>query len=302
MKKYPIPEIGTKFGDWVVIDNSEEYIDRDSQSYSKGILVRCSHGERRVPKSVLYAGHSKGCIECRAERMFKGCGDLAGSYLNSIQIGAALRNFDYSVTPEYLWTLFMQQNGRCALSGVDITLDPKHSVHFREKKHTQTASLDRIDNNKGYVEGNVQWVHKDINSMKGDLNQDQFVHLCELISEVVKDTPRVKIFAKLSIEGIHRWKECPIEEVDYLKNYHRHQFNIIAYTYVGHKDREIEFIQLAHNIKTYLNERYFDSKYNCCFFDDRSCEMLADELVKRFDLFEVEVNEDGEGGSIVRNY
>lgn len=46
----------------------------------------------------------------------------------------------------------------------------------------QTASLDRIDSTKGYVEGNVQWIHKDINLMKNRLPQDYFISMCDLIS------------------------------------------------------------------------------------------------------------------------
>lgn len=45
-----------------------------------------------------------------------------------------------------------------------------------------TASLDRIDGARGYVEGNVWWVHKDVNVMKMDLEVDYFVDLREGIA------------------------------------------------------------------------------------------------------------------------
>jgi hypothetical protein len=32
--------------------------------------------------------------------------------------------------------------------------------------------MDRIDSNKGYVEGNVQWVYKYVNLMKRDFPQE----------------------------------------------------------------------------------------------------------------------------------
>ena len=44
-----------------------------------------------------------------------------------------------------------------------------------------TASLDRIDSKKGYIEGNIQWVHKDINRMKWAFNEDYFIKLCNNI-------------------------------------------------------------------------------------------------------------------------
>ncbi len=59
---------------------------------------------------------------------------------------------------------------------------------------------------------------------------------------------------------------------------------------------------MSHDIKQYLTEKYYNDVYKCLFFDDNSCEMVAEELVKKFDLYECEVNEDGEGGSIVRNF
>ena len=49
-------------------------------------------------------------------------------------------------------------------------------------KNEQTASLDRIDNSKGYIVGNVQWVHKQVNFMKGTMEQKEFIKFCKLIS------------------------------------------------------------------------------------------------------------------------
>ena len=48
---------------------------------------------------------------------------------------------------------------------------------------TQTASVDRVDNTKGYVTTNIQWVHKDINYMKQEYPQDYFKQLCKLVTE-----------------------------------------------------------------------------------------------------------------------
>lgn len=50
-----------------------------------------------------------------------------------------------------------------------------------------TASLDRIDSSKGYIEGNVQWVHKRINKMKLDDSDTEFIEWCRLIADFNKD-------------------------------------------------------------------------------------------------------------------
>ena len=68
-------------------------------------------------------------------------------------------------------------NGKCALSGLEI----QFGKHWKMMSD-QTASLDRIDNTKGYIVGNVQWVHKQVNFMKGTMRQKEFIKFCKLIS------------------------------------------------------------------------------------------------------------------------
>ena len=68
-------------------------------------------------------------------------------------------------------------NGKCALSGLEI----QFGKHWKMMSD-QTASLDRIDNTKGYITGNVQWVHKQVNFMKGTMEQTEFIEFCKLIS------------------------------------------------------------------------------------------------------------------------
>lgn len=85
-----------------------------------------------------------------------------------------------NITIEYVWKLFLKQNKRCALSGEILTF-PKLNTNVEFKK--STASLDRIDSSKGYVKGNVQWVHKDVNIMKNIYNEKYFINMCRKIAE-----------------------------------------------------------------------------------------------------------------------
>jgi hypothetical protein len=61
------------------------------------------------------------------------------------------------------------------LSGLPIIFGTSNGV--------STASLDRINNNLGYVIDNVQWTHKAINQMKSDRTQEEFLNLCCLVAE-----------------------------------------------------------------------------------------------------------------------
>jgi hypothetical protein len=102
---------------------------------------------------------------------------LQGNFIGVIRYNAKKRGLEFNLTPKYMYDLFTSQNNKCALSGLELSFGNKR------KNIEQTASLDRIDSDKGYVVGNVQWVHKVINFMKGKQEQESFIKLCKLISK-----------------------------------------------------------------------------------------------------------------------
>ena len=109
----------------------------------------------------------------------------------------------------------------------------------------------------------------------------------------------INIVVKLTVEGLHHWPDCPIEEVSYLKNLHRHLFYITCKKEVSHADRDIEIIQLKHKIKEFLNRIWGHEVYKCHFFGRMSCEEIAMELITNFGLNYCEVLEDNENGAEV---
>jgi hypothetical protein len=58
------------------------------------------------------------------------------------------RHFDFNIDVEHINYLFEKQNGKCYWFGVNL-------IPSKNKKNPQQPSLDRIDNNLGYVKGNV---------------------------------------------------------------------------------------------------------------------------------------------------
>ena len=70
------------------------------------------------------------------------------------------RGLEYSLDPDYLMSIF-PKDSRC----------PVLKTKFI-KNSQQTPSVDRIDNSKGYVKGNVLWVSKRVNSIKRDSTYD----------------------------------------------------------------------------------------------------------------------------------
>jgi hypothetical protein len=84
---------------------------------------------------------------------------------------------ELSITIEDAWKLFLKQNRKCALTGL-LLIFPTSGAD-----KDWTASLDRIDSSKGYIKGNVQWVHKIVNIMKNKFQQDTFIYFCKKIAE-----------------------------------------------------------------------------------------------------------------------
>jgi hypothetical protein len=119
-----------------------------------------------------------GCVGCKGENhhKYKGYKGLSGVYLARIENQAKERGYEYSVKPEYLWSLFEEQSKSCYLTNLPISFSDN------------SASLDRIDNSRGYVCGNVAWCHKEINKMKGTLTLAEFVYYA---NKVVRE-PNVK--------------------------------------------------------------------------------------------------------------
>lgn len=139
---------------------------------------RCKCGNlRNVTRANLSNGQkSCGCIQKArgsSHFHFKGHGEISLRYWNNLRRHAGKRNRTFKLTIEEAWNLFLAQDRKCKLSGLPIA--------FRSNTDDATASLDRIDSKRGYVKGNVQWLHKDVNRMKLDHTQEKFISLCELI-------------------------------------------------------------------------------------------------------------------------
>jgi len=101
---------------------------------------------------------------------------VGGHYFAGIRYRARNKKLEFNLTKEYLTELFLSQNKLCAISQIPLVFK-----NVGENQTIQTASLDRIDSSKGYIEGNVQWVHKDINRMKSNFSYDKLVELCILV-------------------------------------------------------------------------------------------------------------------------
>ena len=146
--------------------------------------------------------YKKNCSECGAEQQYgrkdhflaavrgdwlcgscgrknnKGLGkyeEIPVAWFGVKERGGRDRGLSWDLTIEYVWDMYLAQDKKCALSGKDIG--------WSERGLTATASIDRIDSQEGYIKGNVQLVHKDVNFMKQQFDQEYFLDTCRQIVE-----------------------------------------------------------------------------------------------------------------------
>lgn len=141
---------------------------------------KCGCGKKlKVDRNNLFREFgSKSCGCARAQGIWKGVGDISSSYFSLIRCNAKKRDIPFQITLQEIWELFLVQNRKCALTGVDLIFARKYG-----RGDEQTASLDRIDASKPYIKGNLMWVHKEINGMRLTISLDKFRHWCYLVSQ-----------------------------------------------------------------------------------------------------------------------
>jgi hypothetical protein len=143
-------------------------------------VCQCECGKivNKLPSLLKNKNITNNC-GCTHRGGWQGYGEISKSDFLSIKNGAKSRGLEFKISIEYLWDLFLKQQRKCALSGVLIEFGFK-------RNDLSTASLDRIDSAMGYIEGNVQWVHKKINIMKMQHSQEHFIYMCKLVSDYNK--------------------------------------------------------------------------------------------------------------------
>jgi len=93
-----------------------------------------------------------------------------------IKKNATTKKIVFDIRIEEAWDLFIMQNKKCALSGMNLEFFgyPYDSIKT-------TATLDLIIPELGYVSNNIQWIHKDIFLSKKSISNTQYIKLCCLV-------------------------------------------------------------------------------------------------------------------------
>lgn len=105
-------------------------------------------------------------------------GPVRVAWYNSFKSSSESRGYCWDININFVAELYNIQKGKCFYSGIPI--------HWSDTGWNHTASIDRIDNNQGYTVDNIQLVHKEINMMRGSLDNSRFIELCNLVADKVK--------------------------------------------------------------------------------------------------------------------
>lgn len=146
-------------------------------------LCTCICGQQiPVWETMLLSLEKRHCDD-----LVHGSHEIPLSYIQRLYEGAQNRNHTFNVEAEYLWQVFLNQDRKCAYTGELLV--------FKEDLKEQTASLDRINSKIGYEPGNVQWVHKTINMMKGRNSSKAFVEWCIKVSDYKNRSILAELFS-----------------------------------------------------------------------------------------------------------
>lgn len=149
-----------------------EYTCEDCGATLSQIVRRGKKAEKRVrcPACVRrqvmqdHGGHTAN---------YTGTQFFPGKHIAMWKHSAKRRHHDWDLTNDDLDEIYREQQGLCALSG--IQMNPAISSPYR-------PSIDRIDSTKGYTRANVQFVCSVVNVMKNKIHEPLFVDLCAKIA------------------------------------------------------------------------------------------------------------------------
>ena len=103
--------------------------------------------------------------------------------LNELKNGAKTRavkkGMDFNLTDDYLHAMYTGTQGFCPMTGVPFEWE----AGTRAKRNLKAISLDRIDNEKGYVVGNVRLVSTWYNNARNHSDDDFVLEMAQRFVE-----------------------------------------------------------------------------------------------------------------------
>ena len=143
----------------------------------------------RLLNKKYRATHRKRLNELTKKRNKEAWHDMSDPYyfkrrVSTIKARAKYRNYDFNLDGEYLKAIW-PEDGKCPALGLTMktgnirTADPSERDCF--------PSLDRIDNTKGYVKGNVHWVSLKANRIMSDGTPEEVMKVALFFQQATEE-------------------------------------------------------------------------------------------------------------------
>ena len=101
------------------------------------------------------------------------------SHLRSIR----RRDKHHNITLEYLKEVWDKQDGICPISGIKMDMPINTTVDARTKLTAYTASVDRINGEYGYTQGNIRFVTFMANMCRNKFTDKEVIEFCKRVVE-----------------------------------------------------------------------------------------------------------------------
>jgi len=111
-----------------------------------------------------------------------GLKDYWKNRLRTLKDSAQKRGLKVEIDAEYLQYIYEKQFKKCYYSGQDLKIEIFPGKAFSPKKQKNHLTVDRLDNSKGYIIGNVALTTFQINTMKSNITHNEFLKICKGIA------------------------------------------------------------------------------------------------------------------------
>lgn len=121
----------------------------------------------------------KVCRTCHQEKRLSNFSNSPENFLRNLHTQLKSSRKDthaWEIDYDYILQIWNNQNGKCALSGLDLM------YHKGSGPTWFNVSIDRKNSNKDYVVGNIQLVCSAVNMMKQSMNDVDFIWWCKTIT------------------------------------------------------------------------------------------------------------------------
>ena len=152
----------------------------DVPNAKRGKQVRDFYMNKANTGRQYRTSHCKGCLVDTRKKGKANNKAFINVLMTSLKSSAKKRGdqgrlacSEFTLTIKDILELKKTQNNLCVLSGKELIWERKSGFN--------QASVDRIDNNKGYIKDNIQLVCFKINRSRSDLEIDEFIELCRSV-------------------------------------------------------------------------------------------------------------------------